>query len=277
MSIYKNFVGTMKGIFHIGGPSGNGIKNSSDGFDIRNHDDTSFQNISIKQASGIDGNHGINWFDLRDANVLVQFNFDGGSAPSAGTNTGTYGFCHTSGGAYTAGQIYYDDGTVLRSTKIHVGTKITTGSAITGTVSLNANGLYAAHSSTAPFSWTLKGDGMAGGTGIIKTIQIPIDTSSSKSSTSSIPNGAEILRVSTKITTAYDNGATIDVFVDGTSDLTIQTTDENDPSVVNMYVSDVESGSITATNEGVITVNIGNTPSAGAGMVLIEFAPTTLA
>ncbi|RLB91779.1 MAG: hypothetical protein DRH10_01045 [Deltaproteobacteria bacterium] len=277
MSVYKNLIGTMKGLFHIGGPSGNVIKNASDGVDIRNAADTAFQNASVAQASGVVDEHAINWLDLRDANVLVQFSFDGGSAPAAGTNTGTYGFCHTSGGSYTNGQIYYDDGAALRATKIHVGTRITTGSAITGTVSLNANGVYAAHSSTAPFSWTLKGDGMAGGTGIVKTIEIPIDTSATKSSTSSIPDGAEVLRVSTKITTPYDNGATVEVLVDGTSDLTIQPTDENDPSAANMYVSDVEDGAITSSNEGVVTVNIANTPSTGAGSVVVEFAPTTLA
>ncbi|MEA3391379.1 MAG: hypothetical protein U9Q91_00210 [Candidatus Marinimicrobia bacterium] len=276
MSVYKNFIGTMKGLFHISGPSGNALKNASDGIEVRNAADSAFQNINVKQASGLVSEHGINWLDLRDANVLVQFNFDGGSAPAAGANTGTYGFCHTSGGSYTAGQLYYDDGTTLRATKIHVGTRITTGSAVVGTVSLNANGVYAAHSSTAPFSWTLKGDGMAGGTGVIKTIEIPIDTSATKSSTSSIPDGAEVFRVSTKITTAYDNSATIEVLVDGTSDLTIQPTDENDPSTTNMYESDVESGIITSSNEGVVTVNIANTPSAGAGSVLVEFAPTTL-
>ncbi|RKY10489.1 MAG: hypothetical protein DRP56_00905 [Planctomycetota bacterium] len=277
MSVYKNFIGTMKGLFHIGGPSGNTLKNATDGIDVRNAADDAFQNLKVKQASGAVDEHAVNWLDLRDANVLVQFSFDGGSAPSAGTNTGTYGFCHTSGGSYTAGQVYYDDGTTLRATKIHVGTRITTGSAITGTVSLNANGVYAAHSATAPFSWTLKGDGMAGGTGIVKTIEIPIDTSASKSSTSSIPDGAEVLRVSTKVTTAYDNNATIEVLVDGSSDLTIQPTDENDPSEENMYVSDVEDGVITSSNEGVVTVNVANTPSAGAGAVLVEFAPTTLA
>lgn len=276
MAVYKNFIGTMKDIFHIGGPSGNAIKNTTDGVSVRNSADSAFQNIQIKQASGSVVEHGVNWLDLRDANVLIQFSFDGGTAPAAGTNTDTYGFCHTSGGAYTAGQIYYDDGTTLRATKVHVGTRITTGSAITGTVSLNANGVYAAHSATAPYSWTLKGDGMAGGTGVTKVIEVPIDTSASKSSTSSIPDGAQVLRVSTKITTAYDNSATIEVLVDGTSDLVIQPTTENDPSTVNMYVSEVENGNITASNEGVVTVNVGNTPSAGAGTVLIEFAPSTL-
>ena len=277
MSVFSNIIGTMKGLFHIGGPSGNVLKNASDGIDIRNSGDTDYQNVSIKQASGADDYHGVNWLDLRDANVLIQFSFDGASAPAAGTNTGTYGICHTSGGAYTAGQVYYDDGTTLRATKIHVGTRITTGSAVTGTVSLNANGVYAAHSSTAPFSWTLKGDGMAGGTGIVKTIEVPIDTSASKSSTSSIPDGAEVLRVLTKITTEYDNAAAIAVIVDGTSDLTIQPTDENDPSVAGMYVSEVEDGAITSDTEGPVTVTVSNTPSTGAGTVIIEFAPTTLA
>ncbi len=277
MGVFNNVLGTMKSLFHIGGPQGNSLKNVSDGIAVRNAADDSDQNITIKQASGAVSGHGVNWLDLRDANVLIQFSFDGSSAPAPGTNTGMYGFCHTSGGTYTAGQIYYDDGTQLRATKIHVGTRITTGSAISGTVSLNANGVYAAHSATAPFSWTLKGDGMAGGTGIVKSLEIDIDTSASKSSTSSIPAGAEIIRVRTKITSEYDNNAQISVIVDGSSDLTIQPADENDPSVASMYVSEVEDGAVTSSTEGVVTVNITNSPSTGAGKVIVDFAPTTLA
>lgn len=276
MSVFNNVIGTMKSLFHIGGPQGNAIKNVTDGLAVRDKDDAAYQNISIKQASGSVDVHAINWLDLRDANVLIQFSFDGSSAPAAGTNTGMYGMCHTSGGTYTAGQVYYDDGSQLRATKIHVGTRITTGSAISGTISMIANGVYAAHSASAPYSWTLKGDGMGGGTGLVKSVEIDIDTSASKSSTSAIPAGAEIIAVRTKITTEYDNNATIAVIVDGSSDLTIQPTDENDPLVANMYISEVEDGAVTASTEGPVTVNISNSPSTGAGKVIVDFTPTPL-
>jgi hypothetical protein len=270
-------LGTMKDLFHIGGPKGNILKNSTDGLSVRTAADDDVANIRIKQASGSVDTHGINWLDLRDANVLIQFSFDGGSAPTPGTNTSTYGFCHTSGGAYTAGQIYFDDGTELRATKIHVGTRITTGSEVNGTVSLNANGIYVAHSGTAPFSWTLKGDGTPEGAGYFRVIQVPIDTSASKSSTTSIPDGGQVYSVSTSIDTPYDNGAQIQVIVDGTSDLTVQPADENDPSEANVYLSEVEDGAISATTEGPVTVNISNTPSTGSGTVSVYYTVNTLA
>lgn len=277
MAIYKNFSGTMKTLFKLGGPSGNGIKNETDGISVRNAGDTANQNLRIAQASGAVDAHATNWLDLKDTNVLVQFNFDGASAPSPGANTGTYGFCHTSGGAFSAGQVYYDDGASLRATKIPVGTKITTGSAITGTVSLNANGIYAAHSGSAPFTWTLKGDGSAEGAGYFRVINIPIDTAATKSSTTSIPDGGVVYSCGLNVTTGYDAGTTIGVIVDGTSDLTIQATDENDPEVIGVYLAEVEDGLVTASTEGVVTVNISGSPASGAGFVSVNFTISALA
>lgn len=271
MGVFKNFIGTMKGIFHIGGPSGNLLKNEIDGLSVRNSGDTIYQNLGIAQAAGNNVTHATNWQDLRDTNALIQFNFDGASAPSPGANLNSYGFCHTSGGSYTAGVVYYDNGTELVAIKIPVGTNITTGTAISGTVSLNANALYVAHSASAPHSWTLKGDGGPTGVGYFQVIEIPIDTSATKSSTTAIPAGARVHSVSTHITSPYDNGAAIDVIVDGTSDLTIQPVDENDPSIENSYVSFVEDGAVDANTEGVVTVNISNAPSTGSGVVAVNF------
>ena len=267
----------MKDIFHIGGPAGNLLKNLATGIGARTSDDSAYANLLAKQASGSVSEHVTNWMDLRDSNALMQFAFDGATAPSPGANTGSYGMCHTSGGSYTAGQVYYDDGTELRATKIPIGTRITTGSAITGTVSMVANGIYASHSVTAPFSWTLKGDGTTGDTGMTKVLAIDIDTSATKSTTTAIPADGRVLRVITKIDSAYDNGAAIEVIVDGTSSLVIQPSTENAPGVANVYESDVENGLVTASTEGVVTVNISNTPSTGSGTVLVEFAPSILA
>jgi len=276
MSVYRNLFGTMKDLFHVGGPKGSAIKNILDGLSVRTAADDDFQNISIKQASGVAAEHGVNWEDLRDANALMQFSFDGATAPAAGTNTGTYGMCHTSGGAYTAGQVYYDDGAALRATKIPVGTRITTGTAISGTIDFIANGTYVAHSASAPFSWTLKGDGMAGGHGLVKTIELAIDTAAQKISTSSIPADAIVHSIHTGITTGYDPGTTIEVILDGTSSLVLQPANENVPDDPNVYLSDVENGDVTASNEGNVVVNIGGSPSAGAGKVIVKFTPVSL-
>jgi hypothetical protein len=277
MSIFKNMIGTMKGIFHIGGPSGSALKNEVSGISVRNAADDAYDNILVNQADGNNPYHGTNWQDLKDSNVLIQFSFDGSSPPAAGANAGAYGFCHTSGGIYTAGQIYFDDTANLRATKIHVGTQMVTGSAVVGTISLNANGIYAAHSGSAPFTWMLKGDGAPDGAGYLRVIEIPIATDASKSSTTSIPAGASVYSVSTNIATPYDNAAAIEVIVDGSSDLTIQPVDENDPSVSNSYLSEVENGNVDSSTEGAVTVNISNSPSTGSGTVSVYYTLTTLA
>lgn len=276
MSLFRNLIGTTKTLFHIGGPSGNLLKNVADGLSVRNSTDASLQNLSVKAASGASGDHATSYMDLKDANALISFSFDGASAPSAGSNTGTYGFCHTTGGAYTNGEVYYDTGTELRLIKIAAGSTIASGSAVTGDVSLVANGIYCAHSSSAPYTWTLKGDGTNGGTGLVKVIEIPIGTSASYSSTSGIADGAEVLWAKLRVTTPYSSGATIGAVVDGTTDLTIISSADVDAESADTYFIDIDDGSVTASNEGVVTVNIGGAPAAGAGLVLVGFASTTL-
>lgn len=277
MGVFTNFLGTMKSIFHIGGPNGNAVKNELDGVSVRNAGDTDYANARVKAASGSVDEHAVNWRDLLDANTLISFSFDGGTPPAAGANTGAYGICHTSGGVYSEGQVYYDDGTQLRPVKLWVGATIVTGSAVVGNLNMIANGVYAAHSASAPFSWTLKGDGGAGDIGMTKRIRIPIDTAATKTSTTSIPAGSIVYEVETEITTPYDNGAQISVAVDGAiSDLTIQPADEIDPATAGLYHSSVEGGEVIADTEGPVTVTITNTPAAGAGFVNIKYAENLL-
>lgn len=66
----------MGSLFQIGGPSGNQIKNQSDGLAIRNAADSAHQNLSIKQASGSVPAHAVNGQDLRDQSPLMQFSFN---------------------------------------------------------------------------------------------------------------------------------------------------------------------------------------------------------
>ncbi|MBA3015480.1 MAG: hypothetical protein KKD63_16850 [Proteobacteria bacterium] len=276
-NIFKTIKGIMGSLFQIGGPSGNQIKNQSDGLAIRNAADSAHQNMSIKQASGSVPAHAVNWQDLRDQSPLMQFSFDGATAPSGGSNTGTYGFCHTSGGSYTAGQVYYDSGTALVAIKTFIGMTITTGSAITGTVSLSANGLYVAHSAAAPYTWTLKGDGIPQSIGYPHVIELALDTAASKSSSTSIPAGSKIMSVSTNITSAYDNSAGIQIVVDGVvSELTIQATNENDPATVGIYDSEPVDMTVDSDTEGHVKLIISNTPSTGAGTVLVTYLTDAL-
>ena len=269
MSVFSNFVGTMKEFFRIGGPSGPGVKRNADELEIRNSGDTAYANLRAAQASGSVDEQVVNWKDARDFNPLISFSFDGASAPAAGTNTGKYGFCHTSGGSYTAGQVYYDNGTSLEAIKVFVGMRIFTTTAINGTVSLIANGVYAAEAATAPYSWTLKGG--SGDTGTEKVIGIDIGTNSSYTSTTNIPEDAVIMNIFLGITTEYDNNATIAVVLDGNTDQTLMDTDENDPSVAAAYYG--QSGhKVTSDTEGPVRVDVSGSPTVGEGTVYVEYS-----
>jgi hypothetical protein len=212
------------------------------------------------------------YYDVAGKIVNITFDFDGGSAPSAGTNTNEYGFCHTSGGGFTAGYVYFDNGSAL--VRIFHVTHITSTTAVTGTISLNANGIYASEGG----SWVLKGDGAGGGepTGMIKTIKVPFAyTNSTVSSTTSIVDGAIITRVDVVKTQAF-NGTTptLKVELDGTSDLELMATTDID---LTSTVQDTtfELFGVTSSNEGVIKLTVTTSgASAGAGYCLVSYCLT---
>jgi hypothetical protein len=200
---------------------------------------------------------------------LISFSFTGASPPSPGDNTGKFGFAHTSGGSYTAGDVVYDSGTALLKIPVSVCTMLTTGVAVSGTVSLIDNGLYALEDG----SWTLKGDGGSSSTGLQRVISVAwVGTggATSVSSTTAIPSGAIVTRVANKVTTGLDGSGTILVVVDGTADETILATADSDSATVGEY-ENYEKHVITSGNEGVVKVTVGGTPTVGAGLVLVEY------
>jgi len=140
--IFKNLHGTTRKIFSIG---------------IGADQSTLSPDITRKRLE-VSGNNDDRWI-VGDNPLSIQFSFPGDTVPSGGDNTGKYGICHTTDGSYSAGNIYYDDGTSLVSVKVTSGVSIVTSDAISGTLSLAANTLYTAESSTAPYSWTAKSTG----------------------------------------------------------------------------------------------------------------------
>lgn len=276
-NIFKVIKGVMGDIFQIGGPSGNQIKTVGDGLAVRDSSDSNPLNLTVKQATGLVSGHSTAWQDLRDVNPLIEFSFAGSSPPGTGANAGTYGFCHTSGGAYNAGQIYYDTGATLLATKVFVGMTINTSSVVTGTISLIANGIYVAHTSSAPFTWTLKGDGAADSAGYVKQIKLALTTAASTVSTTSIPSGAKVLEVSTDVEVAYNNAATLEVIVDGSvSNLTVQSSAENSLLTAAVYKSEPIDLTVNANTEGPIRATITGGPSQGSGELVITYTSSFL-
>ena len=268
--MFRNILGIMYNLFRIGGPTGNGIKAETYGLSIRDSAGSVLKNLGIARArAGVDTDAGT-YLDIKEKVILIEFSFLGASAPSPGLNTGKYGMCHTTGGLFTAGVIYYDTGVALTAVTSYKGQVIASTSAFSGTVSLVADGVYIATTASAPYGWTLKGDGAPASTGFTKSIQVPITTASGSVSTTSIPSGAEITDVILNVTTAYSGGTTIQVNVNGGTPLTVLDTTENDPTVVGIYAKDQDTA-VAPANAGVIVVNIGGAPGVGAGRVIVQY------
>jgi hypothetical protein len=263
--------GIIGNLFHLGGFSGPNIKNNSGVVEARNAADSAYV---LLRGSGVPSSGEVvndipRLLDLQGRIAQIDFSFDGASAPSAGSNTGDFGFCHTTGGGHTAGDVIYDDGSSLITIPASVVKHITTTSAVSGTISLIANGVYSNDGGT----WTLKGDGTGAASGSVLTIEVTYSNTDTagKSSTTSVPNGARVLRVRNIVETIFNNSPTVTVIVDGTSDETILTTTDSDLETQGEYHRD-DTHLITSSTEGVITVTVGGTPSAGAGRIIVEYA-----
>jgi hypothetical protein len=276
MALYDKIVGTSSETFQVG-LVGNVLKNHTDGLAVRDENDTVNKNLVVARPQGANADtHAAPYLDVKERVLLTEFSFDGGSPPAPGTNTGQYGICHTSGGAYNAGAIYLDDGAALTEVTVNKGHLLMSTSAVSGTVSLIANGIYIAQAATAPYSWTLKGDGTASTTGLQKAVKIPVtSTAGTFDSTTSIPSGAKILRVYSDVKTAYDGGATLEVSINGSTPLVVQATSDNRPNKVGLYANTPFSD-VGATNAGLVRVTLGGAPTTGSADVVVEYYDTFL-
>jgi len=117
--------------------------------------------------------------------------------------------------------------------------------------------------------------GIATSNGLAKHIAITVGTSS-VSSTTSIPENAIVKSVTTRINSVYSAGATLQVIVDGATDLEIQATGDNDAETANAYESRPFL-TVGATNVGVARVVVAGSPVIGSATVLIEYVEAPLA
>ncbi|OGD36842.1 hypothetical protein A2V94_07075 [Candidatus Atribacteria bacterium RBG_16_35_8] len=272
MPVFKSdLLGTMIDYFIIGGPDGPLLKNNSGTLEHRSAGDSDF--ATARALNIVSSGSGLNdipvLLDLQGRCPTITWSFAGSSPPAAGTNTSEFGICHTTGGAYTAGRVYYDNGSLLLAIPTEVCRALYTAIVVTGDISLIDNGSY---SSVDGVAWELRGDGGSSTTGLIKTIEVPYSYSDTggKSSTTTIPSGARVLMVRNIVETIFNNTPTLTVIVDGTSDESIMGISDSDLTTVGEYHNE-DTHLITSSNTGVIKVTVGGTPSAGAGRVLISF------
>ena len=269
---FKNFLGIMGNLFRIGGPDGKNIKNNTNTIDFRNTADDDYVGVRAAHIGvGANANDVATQFNLKARAADIEFQFDGNTPPDPGDNTGKFGICHTTGGGYTAGEVYYDDGTSLILIPTEVCTMITTRTAIGGSLQLSANSVYVLEGST----WVNKSVGSS----TVQVIEIPYSYSNFPSTISSskiVPAGSRILKVTNVVDVAFPVGnPTLRVVVDGTSDLEIMSTSENSQKKAGVY--DVEEVFKVATsNTGPISVILGGTAmSGGPGTVYVTYTTST--
>ena len=249
MDPVKNFFKTLSDYFIIG-KTGPRLKNNGGVLEVKDTADSVLATVRVaKIGTSPNNSDAPSLLDLRARVPAIQFSFAGASAPSAGVNTNKFGFCHTTGGSYTANDVVFDDGTTLNKIPATYCLHITTSSAVSGTVSLIANGFYALESG----SYVLKGDGTSTSSGIIQVIEISyVYTDTTKDSTTSIPNGARVVRVENRVDVAFNNGSpTIAVVVNGGTPLTILATTESDQKTAAQY-ENLGVVDVGASNAGVV-------------------------
>ncbi len=266
----------MGSLFGIGGADGINIKESSGVVELRNAADSAFAaGRALRLQAGATVNDIATAIDIQGAVPNIDFGFAGGSPPSPGDNETLFGFCHTSGGLYTAGDVVYDDGTTtLSSFKIPFAKAFTVGDAITGTISLIENGFYAMQGG----SWVLKGDGGGTETGRLRLIEIPFTHSGGDiDSTTPLPNGARVVRTDVRVTTAF-NGTTPTAAIkaQGSTPLTLLAAAGIDLTTVGQYTSD-EIFEIDSDSAGSVRADITvSGASTGAAKALVIYTTATL-
>ncbi len=273
MSWFERIRGIAGDLFQFDNGDGAQIKNNSGIIEVRDSTDA---NMAILRAAGIPLSSSDladipDLLDLRGRIVDVEFDFTGASAPSPGANTDTFGFCHTSGGSYTAGDIVFDNGSALVVMPSNVATHLTSRSAVTGGISLIQNGIYARQGVT----WTLKGDGTPTQTGHELAVAVDYDFNDEGtpvSSSTEVPDGAVITRVTNSVSTLFnDSATTLQVDIDGTADETVMATADSKLKFANEYSVPQHTAIVSGTTGPVRVTIAGGSPTAGEGQVIVHY------
>ncbi len=260
--------GTMLAILGVGGATGVAVKHNAGVMEVRSAGDAGFATLrALALETGANLNDVVTLYDILSNGALIEFSFAGASAPDPGDNTTKFGFCHTTGDDFTAGDVVYDDGTELILAPFAL--RIATTSAITGTVSLIANGIYYKESG----AWTGKGDGSGSGVGMVKIIEVPfVFGSTNVNATTPIPDGARLLRQHVRVDTPFNGTApTVALSIQGSTPLTTLTTTESNLKFANQYTSHTVIP-IGSTSAGLPRAAVtSDSSSAGAGVAIWEF------
>jgi hypothetical protein len=268
-NVFTQILGVIGNLFHIGGPSGPLLKNSSGVVEAKTYDDAAYAVMRAKylqETGDVAGNDVATALDLAARIPNIHFSFDGAAGPPAfGTHPAAFGICHTTGGAYTAGDVVFDAATEIidipRSVCRHITMEIASG----GAILLLEDCFYAWESG----GWVLKGDGTAGDLGLVKAIYvIAAHDNLVVSSTAKFPAGATILRAQAWVGELWD-GATPATAAITCGALTLMAAADSDLATLGIYQAPQQT---TATNHVLTcTVTPGAGNSTGRIAVLVEY------
>lgn len=276
MSVFKKIKGIIGDIFLLGiGDASHGIKDNTDGVAVVANDESTLANAVVARPQGASQDtHASTYLDTKERVIDITAGFDGAAPPAH--VAGQYLLCHTSGGGYSAGNIYLDDGVAFNLIPMYHMMCASPRVAITGTVSMIADGLYLAEGAAAPWSWTLKGDGTVTYTGVVLAIEVPFgfaDFPGTKSSTATIPTNAKVIRSIVKVSTLFTPGVspTVAVDIDGpVTDTALRATSDQQLKVANQYdvvdeITNADGGPVR------LTFAAGGAVLAGAATCLVEY------
>lgn len=278
MAVFKKLAGIIGTTFKLGiDATSHAIVDNTDGVKITANDGTTAANAVVARPQGVSADtHASTYLDTKERVIDLEFSFNGGAPPTPAA--GQYGICHTSGGGFSAGQIYLSTGAIIATTDAIPMYKMMLASprsTFTGTVSMDANSIYLAQSGAAPYSWTAKG-GSPGYAGDVQTIKVSFgwaDMGTNVDSTATIPDGATVTRTAVVVTTAFSGGVNprVTILSHGTGgDDTLQTTTDNRLTKADQYDVD-DFVIIQATHGGPVRATLTGTATAGAGYTVVEY------
>lgn len=176
---------------------------------------------------------------VRERVVKTDTGFDGASVPAPATSTGEYIICATAGGAYSIGDLAYDDGVAVTRVVASEGRLVAVTDAITAfDINFDADSVYIWDDDGSV--WVKIGNigSLSGG---IRQITVPVtfaDDGTPVDSTAEIPANANVVSCRVDVTEVFNNTTpTISVGIaGGVSDF--QATTDNDTEEVAAFVKD---------------------------------------
>lgn len=141
---YEKQDGTTSDDFHVGGPQGPLIKNSSGVIEFRNAGDSAYAEVKFSPSKNADANSAVT-VAMFNTRLRVMGTFDAGTTHNNSATLG-YKLCVGQGGDFLYGDLGFDnglnDGTPLVRVPIVAGMLIVTSSAVSTYFTLQANTAY---------------------------------------------------------------------------------------------------------------------------------------